>query len=104
MGSLERLDDLWRRVRSGLLGGHRGGAQDPAASRILAREAAAMLAHARWMYTSALERSETRGMHKRLDCPELDPGQQRRKLVGGLDEVWTAPDPEWPVTAVELAA
>jgi len=58
-----------------------------------------MLAHARWMYVSGLERSETRGMHKRVDHPDLDPRQRQRKLVGGLDEVWTAEDPVAPVSA-----
>jgi aspartate oxidase len=63
-----------------------------------------MLAHARWLYASALERSETRGMHKRLDFPKLDPGQQQRRLVGGLDAIWTGIDPARPVSALEKAA
>jgi succinate dehydrogenase/fumarate reductase flavoprotein subunit len=102
--SIERLDDLWRRVRGGLRGGERG--RDPRAANatVRAREAAAMLAHARWMYASALARDETRGMHKRLDCLRLDPDQQRRRLVGGLDQVWTALDPEQPVSRLDRAA
>lgn len=100
-GSIERLDDLWRRTRSGLLGVERG---QSAADVLRAREAAAMVAHARWMYTGALERTETCGMHKRIDHPELDPGQQQRRFVGGLDEVWTAIDPQAPRSALELAA
>ncbi len=36
-------------------------------------------------------------MHKRIDHPELDPAQQHRQLVGGLDRVWTGLDPERPV-------
>ena len=32
-----------------------------------------MVATARWMYRSALARTETRGMHKRDDFPALDP-------------------------------
>ena len=47
-----------------------------------------MVATARWMYASALERKETRGMHKHTDYPALDPGQQRRLSCGGLDQVW----------------
>jgi succinate dehydrogenase/fumarate reductase flavoprotein subunit len=52
------------------------------------REAAAMAATARWMYASALERRETRGMHKRLDYPEQDVKQHYRLITGGLDDVW----------------
>jgi succinate dehydrogenase/fumarate reductase flavoprotein subunit len=57
-----------------------------------AREAAAMVAHARWMFTAALARTETRGMHRRLDHPSTDPAQHHRLLVGGLDDLWTRPD------------
>lgn len=59
------------------------------------REAAAMLAHARWMYHAALHRTESRGMHKRYDYPDLDPGRQHRLLTGGLHQVWSRPEPEW---------
>ena len=54
-----------------------------------AREAAAMTAHGRWMFHAALQRTETRGMHKRLDYPEQNPAQQFRLLTGGLEEIWT---------------
>jgi succinate dehydrogenase/fumarate reductase flavoprotein subunit len=92
--SLDRLGPLWRSVRDGLA------PADPSpAAAIRAREAAAMLAHARWMYTAALARTESRGMHRRSDHPQLDPRQTRRLLVGGLDDVWTAPDPVAPVAA-----
>ena len=80
--SLVVLDDAWVRARSSLR------AEGVASYR--AREAAAMLATARWMYRSALARPETRGMHRREDFPELDERQQHRILSGGLDEVWTA--------------
>jgi succinate dehydrogenase/fumarate reductase flavoprotein subunit len=78
--SLSKLDALW----SGLDARPR---QD-AFSVVRAREAAAMVATARWMYRSASERTETRGMHKHVDHPGLDPNQQRRLLCGGLDQVW----------------
>jgi len=52
-----------------------------------------MVAHARWMYNAALARTESRGMHKRIDYPAADPGQQHRLLTGGLDQVWVAPEP-----------
>ena len=46
------------------------------------------MATARWMYSSALERRETRGMHRRQDYPELDAAQQHHLISGGLDQVW----------------
>jgi succinate dehydrogenase/fumarate reductase flavoprotein subunit len=79
--SLGRLDALWARLR----------ASAPAASAteaVRAREAAAMLATSRWMYRSALQRTETRGMHRRREHGALDPSQRHRLLSGGLDEVW----------------
>lgn len=82
--ALEVLGDTWRAVRDGLACEGEG--------IFRAREAAAMVAHARWMYTAALARTETRGMHRRLDHPELDPTQQRRLLVGGLDDLWIRPE------------
>ncbi|BDI30332.1 oxidoreductase [Capsulimonas corticalis] len=77
--SLERLHALWPQVL----------AHEPSTLRglIRAREAAAMVAHARWMYASALERTESRGMHVRLDYPDLDPRQQHRLISYGLDRV-----------------
>jgi len=103
--SLASLDDLWRRVAAGLRGGDgyppRG--ESPATALFRAREAAAMVAHARWMYNAARERTETRGMHKRADHPELDPGQRQRRLVHGLSEVTNGLDPEQPYSVLELA-
>jgi succinate dehydrogenase/fumarate reductase flavoprotein subunit len=51
-----------------------------------------MTAHARWMYHTALARTETRGMAKRLDFPELDSAQQYRLTTGGLDDIWVRPE------------
>jgi succinate dehydrogenase/fumarate reductase flavoprotein subunit len=82
--ALATLEGAWLAVREGLVGTGEG--------LFRAREAAAMVAHARWMYTAALARTETRGMHRRLDHPDLDPAQQRRLLVGGLDRLWTRPE------------
>jgi succinate dehydrogenase/fumarate reductase flavoprotein subunit len=91
--SLETLNEHWADARAHLRG----------ADRLASRQAAAMLAHARWMYTAALARPETRGMHKRLDHPELDPGRRHRLMVGGLDKLWSAPDPVRPHTPLDLA-
>ncbi|WP_438445697.1 FAD-dependent oxidoreductase [Gorillibacterium sp. sgz5001074] len=82
--SISRLDQVWNEIRNGSLAG------DAHLSK--AREAAAMTATARWMYASALERKETRGMHKREDYAQQDNAQQYRLLSGGLDEVWVKPD------------
>ncbi|WP_035849093.1 FAD-dependent oxidoreductase [Kitasatospora azatica] len=79
--ALTVLDAAWESVRSGL---HGTGAQ-----ALRTRQAAALAAHARWMYRSALARTETRGMAKRLDHPEQDPAQHHRIATGGLDQVWT---------------
>lgn len=82
--ALQSLHGTWRAARDGLRGNGDG--------VFRAREAAAMLAHSRWMYHAALHRDETRGMHKRLDRPGVDPAQRRRLLTGGLDELWTRPE------------
>ncbi|MCG6136528.1 MAG: FAD-binding protein [Nostoc sp. LLA-1] len=82
--SLGRLDDLWQEIRN---------SQTPDDTQIVrSREAAAMVATARWMYNSGLHRQETRGMHKRMDYPEQDPNQQYRLLSGGLDQIWVKPE------------
>ncbi|HLO87134.1 MAG TPA: FAD-binding protein [Nostocaceae cyanobacterium] len=82
--SLTRLDHLWQEIRS---------SQAENSQIIRAREAAAMVATARWMYNSALERKETRGMHKHLDYPEQDANQQHHLISGGLDQVWVKSQP-----------
>jgi len=77
--SLEILQSLWKEIRNSPVEENQ---------LIRAREAAAMVATARWMYSSALERRETRGMHKHLDYPEQDANQQHYLISGGLDRVW----------------
>ena len=81
--ALTVLDDAWRQARSGLAGTGR--------DAVRARQAAALAANARWMYRSALARTESRGMARRLDFPALDPAQHHRIATGGLDRVWTRP-------------
>lgn len=87
--SLSQLNQLWKHAAEHLSGEGR--------ALVKAREAAAMLAMGRWAYTSALVRTESRAMHVRSDLPALDLAQQHRILVGGLDQVWTQPDPIAPV-------
>src|ERR1700761_1592527 len=81
-GSLQRLDSLWAEASLA----------DAAteADVMRAREAAAMLATARWMYRSALVRKESRGMHRRDDFPNQDERFRHYVTTGGLDEVWTS--------------
>jgi succinate dehydrogenase/fumarate reductase flavoprotein subunit len=93
--SLQRLDALWRNV-----------SEADAADRaniLRAREGAAMLATARWMYRSALARTETRGMHRREDFPRLDERQRHHITTGGLDEVWTSTRPKAEAVLSEAA-
>lgn len=82
--SLGRLNTAWHGVR--------GAAPAALDDAVRTREAIAMLAVSRWMYESALVRTETRGMHKREDFPQKDETQRHHIISGGLDEVWTATD------------
>jgi succinate dehydrogenase/fumarate reductase flavoprotein subunit len=82
--SLEILDPLWEEVVDGLAPGPGPGTHS--------RQAAAMVAHARWMYRAALARPESRAMHRRDDHPDTDPAQTRRLRVSGLDEIGVLAD------------
>ncbi|MFN6528727.1 FAD-binding protein [Nostoc sp. ChiSLP03a] len=83
--SLSKLNHLWQELRSSQVTSEK--------ELPRAREAAAMVATARWMYSSAIERKETRGMHKHQDYPELDANQQHHLISGGLDRVWVKTQP-----------
>jgi len=84
--SLTKLDQLWEQVQGAPLA-------DTTQHLLRSREAAALVATARWAYYAGLQRTETRGMHKRLDYPALDPAQRHYLRVGGLDKLWTRADP-----------
>jgi succinate dehydrogenase/fumarate reductase flavoprotein subunit len=75
------LDALWTQSRAAL-----GGTD--ARSVLAAREAAALLASARWMLASAQQRTESRGLHRHGDYPQQDARQSHHLLSGGLDDVW----------------
>ncbi|WP_040815504.1 FAD-binding protein [Nocardia concava] len=83
--ALTALDELWQRAAQGL-----GGS---GADRVRSRQAAAITAVGRLMYRSTLARTETRGMSKREDHPELDPTQHHHILSGGQDRIWIAAEP-----------
>jgi aspartate oxidase len=76
-----RLDDIWTELDR-----HR---RAEGLDQVAAREAAALVATARWSTRAALTRNETRGLHVRADAPDLAPDGARRLLVGGLDTLWT---------------
>jgi L-aspartate oxidase len=80
--SAQALDALWAEVRD-----HAAGA-DP----LREREAAALVATARWCVRAALQRTESRGLHLREDLPQADPRQACRLEAGGLDEPFARPD------------
>ncbi|WP_394792516.1 FAD-dependent oxidoreductase [Rhodoferax sp.] len=78
--SITQLDSTWRTFSDHAQGG--------AGSWVRTRETAAMLATARWCASSALARTESRGMHQRTDMPRTDPAWAQRITVGGLSKVW----------------
>ncbi|HEX6243834.1 MAG TPA: FAD-binding protein, partial [Polyangiales bacterium] len=78
--SIEALESLWGEAQAR--------PEQNVRDVVRAREAAAMVATARFMYHTASQRHETRGMHKHMDFPGVDASQQRRLLTGGLDKVW----------------
>jgi succinate dehydrogenase/fumarate reductase flavoprotein subunit len=102
--SLNRFATEWAEIRDGSLTTP-GAETAPDAARDLlrGREAAAMLATARWINVSALARTETRGLHRRSDFPDLDPGQEHHLISGGLDDVWVTRRPVG-ATATALAS
>ncbi len=79
--SLQVLEDLWRETRAHL--------QGDGVAQVRARETASLVASARWCYTAALARRESRGMHQRDDAPQEDASLARRLSIRGLDGIVT---------------
>ena len=77
--SLTRLDAVWGELRRRSPGG--------SIAALKLREAAAMTATGRWAYASALARSESRGMHRRLDVSSADPALVCSFEAAGLAQV-----------------
>jgi succinate dehydrogenase/fumarate reductase flavoprotein subunit len=86
--SLRKFDGLWQTLRDELAPVRGADDRSSARNALRARETVALLAAARWMNASALERTETRGLHRRSDFPNLDPTQRHHLISGGLDKVW----------------
>jgi succinate dehydrogenase/fumarate reductase flavoprotein subunit len=89
------LDSVWDHVRQ-----YAGGTNT---NPLPAREAAALLATARWSLAAALARDESRGLHQRLDRPETNPRYATRMIVSGLDNVSTRPESHLAAAALEPA-
>lgn len=78
--SLNQLGAAWAEVRDGLSG-------KTGREALRAREAAAIVGTGRWIYSSALRRTETRGLHRRSDFPGRDDGQRHNLRVSGLGKI-----------------
>ncbi|WP_437882388.1 FAD-binding protein [Pseudomonas sp. LRF_L74] len=78
--SLEKLDQIWRHATDDLAG-------DDARSVLKAREAASLAASGRWIRHAAIERRESRGLHRHADYPQTDLRQCHHLRVRGLDQV-----------------
>ncbi|MGV9820982.1 FAD-binding protein [Nocardia xishanensis] len=94
--SIAELDAMWPGAAFDL-----GGS---GADRLRARQAAALLAVARWTKHSALARTETRGMHRRTDHPDAGAEWRVRLTSGGLDSVWVGTERLRRVTSEPSAA
>ncbi|MFZ3482697.1 FAD-dependent oxidoreductase [Sphingomonas sp. 3-13AW] len=80
--SRQALTAAWADIRAGLSGEGRG--------LVRAREAAAMAATARFIWEAAALRTESRGMHRRLDLPDEDATFDDRIHVSGVDQIAAA--------------
>jgi succinate dehydrogenase/fumarate reductase flavoprotein subunit len=78
--SLARLDDAFRSLREGPRKSSDG------RGRRREREVTAMLATARWICASALERRETLGIHRRRDFPGSNDVAPRSLHLRGVDQ------------------
>ncbi|WP_350616206.1 FAD-binding protein [Pseudomonas sp. HY7a-MNA-CIBAN-0227] len=86
--SLHVLENVWDQVHTGL-------SPDPT-NPLRAREIAAMAATARWCYSAAALRKESRGMHQRSDTPNQNPLFDAHLRIAGVDQLRTRFDPLTP--------
>jgi len=94
--SLAEYNSLWQQIRKSLAPSPAEDLRSAARATLRTREAASLLATARWINASALERKETRGLHRRIDYPNLDISQTHHLISGGVDEVWVKVKPVDP--------
>lgn len=80
--SAQALQAIWRDLADH---GHARGA-----ALVALRETAAMAAGARWTTAAALHRTESRGLHIRIDHAQTSPRQSARLILSGLDTIRTA--------------
>ena len=83
--SLRELDNVWDHVREA--------PRAADANPLRTREIAAMAATARWCYSAAVQRNESRGMHQRSDAPQQNPSFDAHLRVYGVDQVQSRFDP-----------
>ncbi|WP_282397726.1 FAD-binding protein [Pseudomonas sp. PS01298] len=82
--SLRELDNIWDQISDG----------PPCADNPLrARETVAMAATARWCYTAAALRKESRGMHQRSDTPRQHSQFDAHLRLAGVGQVQARFDP-----------
>jgi succinate dehydrogenase/fumarate reductase flavoprotein subunit len=87
--SLDTLNSLWKEVSESLGPVEHNDPKARARAALKSREAASLLAAGRWIYASANERTESRGLHRRSDFPDLDEKQNGQHVItGGIDKVW----------------
>lgn len=91
--SLRDLSGRWHDLSASAQGGP--------ADRLRTRETAALLATARWSVSSALQRNESRGMHRRTDAPAARDDFAHRLSIGGLQALWHRAD---AVSSIPLEA
>ncbi len=77
---------------------------DTGRAALAMREAASLVASARWSIATALARTETRGMHRRLDHPALDRSLTTRLIASGIDAIAVRPEAPTGVEVSEDAA
>ena len=102
--SLKRFEDAWTNAIPQLGWVTHETRKATARDRMRAREAASLLATGRWIYASALERQESRGLHRRKDYPgPAEEWEGQHLLSGGLDKVWVRKVPHVNTLGDKLA-
>ena len=95
--SQRALDGLWREI-----------VDHAAGENLRSRETAALVASARWAVATARRRTESRGLHRRVDHPGLDPQLAVRLLSRGFDRIEvtadTAREPQSSARELEAAS